>query len=65
MGINQRLISDKSLDRERKKGRTCSGSPLLFVRLECQSVTIRECLRVSFMVMYTSSDTAMHAVTYQ
>ena len=31
----------------------------------CQSVTIRECLRVSFMVMYTSSDTAMQAVTYQ
>ncbi len=30
-----------------------------------QSVTIRECFWVSFMVMYTSSDTAMHAVTYQ
>ena len=30
-----------------------------------QSVSIRECLRVSFMVMYTSNDTAMHAVTYQ
>ncbi len=30
-----------------------------------QSVSIRECLRVSFMVMYTSSETAMQAVTYQ
>ncbi|GGU66465.1 hypothetical protein GCM10009504_24200 [Pseudomonas laurentiana] len=30
-----------------------------------QSVTIRECWRVSFMKTYTSSEQAMQAVTYQ
>ncbi|SEE89788.1 hypothetical protein SAMN04490194_4859 [Pseudomonas migulae] len=48
-----------------KKGQTCEGLPLFLLREPNQSVSIRECLRVSFMVMYTSNDTAMHAVTYQ
>lgn len=30
-----------------------------------QSVVIRECVRVSFIVTYTSSEQAMQAVTYQ
>ena len=34
-------------------------------RLLHQSVTIRECWRVSFMNTYTSSEQAMQAVTYQ
>ena len=38
---------------------------ILTVLQKTQSVVIRECLRVSFMVTYTSKDTAMHAVTYQ
>ena len=47
-----------------EKGQTVAGSaPFLYEWT--QSVSIRECLRVSFMVMYTSNDTAIHAVTYQ
>ncbi len=39
--------------------------PLQWLCTPDQSVTMRECFWVSFMVMYTSNDTAMHAVTYQ
>ena len=42
-----------------------SQPPLQWLGNPDQSVTIRECFWVSFMVMYTSNDTAMHAVTYQ
>ncbi len=40
------------------------GYPL-WERVGRQSVSMRECLRVSFMVAYTASEQAIQAVTYQ
>lgn len=39
--------------------------PLWALQPADQSVVIRECCLVSFMVTYTSSEHAMQAVTYQ
>ena len=61
----ERLFGSPDDEQHKKGAPKTLGTPLIKLLDYCQSVVIRECCLVSFMVAYTSSEQAMHAVTYQ